>query len=55
MNCKAGDVYECESCGAKVMVTAECDCEECTLKLECCGKPMKKQEQKKGCGCGCGC
>jgi len=45
---KEGETYECEDCGLEIKVIHGCECcsteddSEC-CRLECCGKPLKKE------------
>lgn len=52
---KTGDSYHCENCGAEVVVTKSCSCNECSI--TCCGKPMKAKQEAgpKDGGCRCCC
>ena len=50
---KTGDSYNCENCGAEVVITKPCSCKECSI--TCCGKPMKPKQVSapKDGGCRC--
>ncbi len=40
---KAGDVYECKTCGMTLEITADCKCADpACVSLACCGAPMAK-------------
>ena len=47
MNChdmKTGNNYECKTCGLKIQVVSECNCESCDScaadELTCCGNQL---------------
>ena len=39
---KKDETYQCAECDLEIRVTKSCECDECSTKLECCGKPLKK-------------